>query len=202
MIYHYEGAFLRWVHDCIPEIRQATYASDEDLLNGLDSVREFPSFYYSRDTMSVEWDKTITIPPQWLGKDNVVPEFNFYPYEQHYTGTIFVENQAAAFHTIKTLKYHWRETPYMDVLIPGLCDYLPEEEKTTRVELRLLDIGVDDVRLPNDKNGACRAVRFKWYSNLLLSDIPQPYSSGLVEKVNLRYQDSTSGEGETIVIEK
>jgi len=190
MIYNYEAEFLNWMNHCIPEIKQATYASDEDLLNGLDSVREFPAFYYSRDGMNVDWNKTINVPVEY-NNGNPIPEFHLYPYEQHYTGTIFIENQAAAFRLIRKLKYYWNQNPYIMVKIPGIYDY---EQSFTKVGLWLQTIGVDDVRLPNDKNGACRAVRFKWFSNLLLSDRPTKLAHDLVEHVHIGYRISEHDE--------
>lgn len=187
MIYNYEGEFLKYMNRCFPEMKLMTYASDEDLLTGLDTVKKYPSMYYSRTNMNVEWNKTISIPPTL----SCPYEFNLYPYTQEYVGTIIIENQKAAFNILSTLKYYWNSHPYIYVRVPGI--YEKDDKTLTKVALRLLSISIEDMRLPNDKNGACRAIRFKWSSNLLLSNAPNT-ASNLVEKVVIGYRISEHDE--------
>lgn len=185
MIYNYEAEILRYIHGCFNAIKLATYASDEDLFQGMSSIKEFPSFYYSRTNMNIIWDKPIKMVEGAVGGSGSVSN-EMYPYRQEYMGTIIVENQSTAFEMLTKLKYYWNHTPWIGVKVPGINDTSATTD-VTRVSLKLLSMSVEDVRLPNDKNGSCRALRFRWESNLLFNNTVVNPDGGLVKTVKIGY---------------
>lgn len=199
MIYSYEKAVLSWLNAKFPEVKQAIYASNEDLLLGGDTVKYYPAFYYSRDRYDVSIHRPIHVRSVKF-EDAELYEQNhksyvFYPYWIDYTGTMLIENQAAAFRIARTLKYYWAEHPKVTVVLPGMV-YKDSEGHdvpvTVDVSLILQDISIEDVRLPNDKNGACRAVKCKWKSQLLLNDAPTAEDS-YVDSVAIELQVLDNG---------
>lgn len=187
MIYNYESKILKWMHDNVDTgIKLMTYSTDEDLLTALDTIKEMPAFFYSRNDMEISFNKTLH-----LGATFVDPySYQIYPYLQKYTGTIFVESQKQALQFISKLKYAFNKVPQVRVS----CHDITEGTETVRVSLWLTNISVEDIRRPNDKIGSCRAVRFTWQSQLILNNDKPTSGEGLVERVNVGYRILPDGE--------
>lgn len=187
MIYNYESKILKWMHDNVDTgIKLMTYSTDEDLLTALDTIKEMPAFFYSRNDMEISFNKTLH-----LGATFVDPySYQIYPYLQKYTGTIFVESQKQALQFISKLKYAFNKVPQVQVS----CHDITDGTETVRVSLWLTNISVEDIRRPNDKIGSCRAVRFTWQSQLILNNEKPTSAEGLVERVNIGYQLLPDGE--------
>lgn len=172
MIYEYEANILGLVNAIIPQIKIATYASDDNVFELMREVKKFPAFYYSRNNAEWTFNKHLQIREG-------VAKTTFVPYEQQYTGKILVENQGQAIKLASAIRFGIGKHPYITIKFPT-------EEDALDVQVRLTSISIGEERSQESDKGAMRFVEFKWQSRLFMSDYDNAYFDGkLVEKVNI-----------------
>ena len=170
LLYNYEGAFLKHLNKCFPNIKLATYASDEDLLLALSDIKLFPAFFYSRQESDWSNNKILSIREG-------TEVYKFCQFEQTYSGSIVVEDQREAQRIASALRFFWEENSKLSV-------NWPDKDTVLEVQLRLLYIKIKELRRPNDKKGACRIVEFSWKSQLFQNP-SEIFGALLVEEVKL-----------------
>lgn len=172
MIYSYEAGILGLVNAIVPQIKIATYASDDNVFELMRPVTKFPAFFYSRS--NTEWTLNKRMPIR-CGTESAV----FVPYEQTYTGRILVENQGQAIKLASAMRFGIAKHPYITI------DF-PKEGEPLDVQVRLTSISIGEERGQESDKGALRYVEFKWQSQLFMCDYDDAYYDGkLVEKINI-----------------
>ena len=175
MIYEYEANILNLVNAIIPQIKIATYASDDNVFELMRAVTKFPAFYYQRKSASWSFNKRITV------KDitkNGVAKAVFVPYEQAYEGKILVENQGQAIKTASAMRFGIGKHPYITI-------HFPTQEEEVDVQVRLTSVGIGEERGQENEKGALRYVTFEWTSQLFMCDYTDKTNEMLVERINL-----------------
>jgi hypothetical protein len=170
MIYEYEAGILNLINAIFPNIKLATYATDDNIFEMMRAVTKFPAFFYQRN--SAEW----AINKQLRIRDGI-ESASFVPYEQKYTGKILVENQGQAITMASKLRFGIAKHPFITVHFPG--------EEELDVQFRLTSVGIGEDRSQNDDKGALRWVSFDWQSQLFMSDYNGDIGDTLVEKINI-----------------
>lgn len=175
MIYEYEAGILNLINAIFPNIKIATYATDDNIFEMMRAVTKFPAFFYQRN--SAEW----TINKQLHIRDGI-ESASFVPYEQKYTGKLLVENQGQAITMASKLRFGIAKHPFITVHFPT-----KNEEDTIDVQFRLTSVGIGEDRSQNDEKGALRWVSFDWQSQLFMSDYDDGSTgnNALVEKINI-----------------
>lgn len=172
MIYSYEAGILGLINAIFPQIKIATYATDDNVFEIMRSVTKFPAFYYSRS--NVDW----TINKQLRVRDGI-SSASFVPYLQQYNGKILVENQGQAIKIATGLRFGIAKHPYIVV-------NFPTDEEPLEVQVRLTSISIGEERSQESEKGAVRFVDFNWQSQLFMCDYNNAYFDGkLVERINI-----------------
>lgn len=172
MIYEYEANILGLINAIFPQIKIATYASEDNVFELMRPVTKFPAFFYSRN--NADW----TINKQLKIRDGSVSAA-FVPYEQQYNGRILVENQGQAIKVATALRFGIAKHPYITI-------GFPTKEEPLNVQVRLTAISIGEERSQESEKGALRYVEFKWQSQLFMCNYDDAYFDGkLVEKINI-----------------
>lgn len=156
LIYNYEAKILEFINSCFPDIKEATYSNDQDILTAIDNIKYYPSFYYSRDVQEWSYNKVLSV------FDNGT-KYDFIPFTQTYHGFILLEDVKDLMTFSSKLRFYWSN--HTTVSVPWSTD------DPLTVQLRLLYIKLSDSRRPNDKKGACRILEFSWKSNLFIDSV-------------------------------
>ena len=175
MIYEYEANILNLVNAIIPQIKVATYASDDNVFELMRAVTKFPAFYYQRKNANWSFNKRMTVKDL---SDNNSEKAVFVPYEQTYEGKILVENQGQAIKVASAMRFGIGKHPYITV-------HFPTKEEEVDVQVRLTAIGIGEERGQENDKGALRYVSIEWKSQLFMCDYTDNLSEGLVEKINI-----------------
>lgn len=172
MIYSYEAGILGLINAIFPQIKIATYATDDNVFEIMRPVKKFPAFYYSRS--NVDW----TINKQLRVRDGMA-NTSFVPYLQQYKGKILVENQDFAIRMATSLRFGIAKHPYITV-------NFPTDKEPLEVQVRLTSISIGEERSQENEKGAMRFVDFAWQSQLFMADYDdKAYDGKLVEKINI-----------------
>ena len=172
LIYEYEANILGLINAIFPQIKIATYASDDNVFELMRPVTKFPAFFYSRSNADWTFNKQLKI------RDGI-GYASFVPYEQQYNGRILVENQGQAIKIASALRFGIAKHPYITVGFPTKDDEL-------NVQVRLSSISIGEERSQESDKGAIRYVEFKWQSQLFMTDYNDSYYDGkLVERINI-----------------
>lgn len=165
MIYDYEATILNYVNKCIPSIREATYAKEEDLLRILTSITKYPAFFYSRSESEYGFPKTFKVQAE-----------EFLPIEQIYTARVITANVKEALLICSKLRFYCQHNPYLFIKWKG---------EQIKIALRFLYIKVTDERDNSNTKGPKRVVEWSWRSNLFLDYEDTKYGDSLVEEVRI-----------------
>lgn len=173
ILYEYEANILGLINAIFPNIKIATYATEDNIFEMMRAVVKFPAFFYHRE--NADW----TFNKQFHILDGV-EKASFVPYEQKYKGRILVENQGQAITFANKLRFGIAKHPYITVHFPT-----KNEEDAVDVQFRLTSISVGEDRAQEDDKGAMRYVEFSWQSQLFMSDYVEDVGDTLVEKINI-----------------
>lgn len=172
MIYEYEANILGLINAIFPNIKIATYASDDNVFELMRPITKFPAFFYSRNNSEWTFNKRLQVRD---GSERAL----FVPYEQQYNGRILVENQGQAIKIATALRFGIGKHPYITI-------NFPTKEEPLDVQVRLTSISIGEERSQESDKGALRYVEFKWQSQLFMCDYNDSYFDGkLVEKINI-----------------
>lgn len=179
MIYDYEANILNLINAIFPNIKIATYATDDNIFEMMREVTKFPAFFYQREKADWTNNKIMRI------RDGLA-KADFVQYEQKYTGKLLVENQGQAITMASKLRFGIAQHPFITVNYPTKDDDLD-------VQFRLTGIGIGEERGQENAKGALRYVEFSWQSQLFMSDYDDAYFDGkLVEKINIWVNPETN----------
>lgn len=172
MIYKYEAGILNLISAIIPQIKVATYATDDNIFEMMRAVTKYPAFFYYRSTADWEFNKRLVVRD---GTERAV----FVPYEQDYTGRVLVENQGQAITLASKIRFGIARHPYITV-------NFPTDDEPLDVQIRLSGISIGEDRSQESEKGALRYVEFKWRSNLFMSEYDdKAFEGALVERINI-----------------
>lgn len=165
MIYEYEASILKYINKCIPEIREASYAKEDDMLRMLSSITKYPAFFYNRSESEYQFPKSFN-----------VEAVEFIPIEQVYTARIITANVREAFIYCNKLRFYCQHNPYIFVMWG---------ETHIKIAMRFLYIKLVDERDNSNTKGPKRVIEWSWRSNLFLDFEDTKYGSSLVEEVRI-----------------
>lgn len=172
MIYEYEANILNLINAIFPQIKIATYASEDNVFELMRPVTKFPAFFYSRSNADWTINKKLQVRD---GSERAL----FVPYEQQYSGRILVENQGQAIKMATALRFGVAKHPYITI-------GFPTKEEPLDVQVRLTSISIGEERSQESEKGALRFVEFKWQSQMFMCDYDDSFFNGkLVEKINI-----------------
>lgn len=173
ILYEYEANILNLINAIFPNIKIATYATDDNIFEMMREVTKFPAFFYQRN--SAEWGNN----KQFRITDGI-ERAAFVSYEQKYSGKLLVENQGQAITMASKLRFGVAKHPYITVHFPS-----KEEYDEVDVQFRLTSVGIGEDRSQADPKGALRWVDFTWQSQLFMSDYTDDVGDTLVKKINI-----------------
>lgn len=181
MIYEYEANILNLISAIFPNIKIATYATDDNIFEMMREVTKFPAFFYQRENAEWSNNKILTV------RDGV-EKSSFVQYEQKYKGKILVENQGQAITVASQLRFGISRHPFITVHFPTR-----ENGDAIDVQFRLTSVGIGEDRSQANPKGALRWVDFSWQSQLFMSEYNNAYYDGkLVEKINIWLNPETN----------
>lgn len=173
MMYEYEAGILNVINAIFPNIKIATYATDDNIFEMMREVTKFPAFFYQRQ--SAEWVNN----KQYKILEGI-ERSSFVSYEQKYTGKLLVENQGQAITMASKLRFGIARHPYITVHFPT-----KEEYDAVDVQFRLTSVGIGEDRPQSNSKGALRWVDFSWQSRLFMSEYTDDVGDTLVKKINI-----------------
>ena len=173
MIYEYEAGILNVINAIFPNIKIATYATDDNIFEMMREVTKFPAFFYQRE--SAEWSNN-----KQLQITDGIERSSFVRYEQKYKGKLLVENQGQAITMASKLRFGIARHPYITVHFPT-----KDEQDEVDVQFRLTYVGIGEDRSQADPKGALRWVDFGWQSQLFMSEYIDDIGDALVKRINI-----------------
>ena len=173
ILYEYEAGILNVISAIFPNIKIATYATDDNIFEMMREVTKFPAFFYQRNDAEWSNNKRFTIT-------DGIERSSFVMYQQKYKGKILVENQGQAITIANKLRFGIAKHPYITVHFPT-----DNESDTVDVQFRLTSVGIGEDRSQADAKGALRWVDFGWQSQLFMSDYTDDIGDTLVKKINI-----------------
>ena len=173
ILYEYEAGILNLINAIFPNIKIATYATDDNIFEMMREVTKFPAFFYQRNDAEWSNNKQFTIT-------DGIERSSFVTYQQKYKGKILVENQGQAITIANKLRFGFAKHPYITVHFPT-----DDESDTVDVQFRLTSVGIGEDRSQADAKGALRWVDFGWQSQLFMSDYTDDIGDTLVKKINI-----------------
>lgn len=161
MIQNYETKLLVYINSAVPTVNAAIYAERELLFEAFETVNKYPAFYFSRELEPWALTKSIDIREG-------ITKLTMFPQLLNYKGVILLEKQSEALALVNTLRFYWKENPYLTIKWGD-----PEIDLT--IALRLLYIKVEEIRNNKESKGPLRYVEFAWQSQLFFDkDVEVP----------------------------